>query len=110
MLAYRGALLTEDLEGPLASCKEFKQRRRLQSHGEIEEGQEEGQQGKGNKEGSSGYSSTCNQIRRPLGEHNHILGLNVDGFASHSCYVGNDILGLRSHVWFVDLIVICPPH
>jgi hypothetical protein len=82
-----GARLTEDLTGPVVSCKGFKQRRRLQSHGEVEEGQEEGYQRKGDKEDGSGYS-TCNQVRRSSGEHNHIIGLNADRSASYLCYVG----------------------
>jgi len=73
---------------PLASCKEFKQRRKLRSNGEIEEeGQEEGSQAKGNKEGGSGCFSTCNHIRRSSGEHNDILGLRADGSTSYFCYV-----------------------
>jgi len=69
---------------PLASCKEFKQRRKLRSNGEIEEeGQEEGSQAKGNQEGGSGCFSTCNHIRRSSGEYNDILGLRADGSTSY---------------------------
>jgi len=57
-------------------------------NGEIEEeGQEEGSQAKGNKEGGSGCFSTCNHIRRSSGEHNDILGLRADGSTSYFCYV-----------------------
>src|SRR5438876_7069588 len=71
-------------QGPLASCKEFKQRRRLRSHGEIEEeGQEEGSQAKDNQEGGSGCFPTCNHIRRSSGLYNHILWLRADGSTSY---------------------------
>jgi len=73
----------------LTVAKNFKQRRRIQSHGEIEEAQEEGYQRKGNQEDGSGYS-TCNQIRRPSGEDDDIPGLRADWSASYFCHVGDD--------------------
>src|SRR2546426_6025302 len=84
---------------PLASCKEFKQRRRLRSNGEIEEeGQEEGSQAKGNQEGGSGCFSTCNHIRRSSGEYNDILGLRAGRSTSHFCYVGDSALPASGRV------------
>ena len=72
----------------LAVAKNLSNGEGLQSHGEIEV--KEGCQAKGDQEGGSGYSSTCNQIRHPSGEDDDIPGLRADWSASYFCHVGDD--------------------